>query len=438
MKPSFYNYLAAMEDGKVILFNFLTNNCVELAENQIEPVQSILDHCDESTADHLIPLRQFLIEKLFLIPDEADELEVIRIRNLSRRYDSLVYNIVVMPTLECNFACKYCFESQKTGFMSKEIRNGIVNWAGKIARASRHCILSWYGGEPLLDFTIVEEINSRVKAICLEQKCGFVSDITTNGSLITDEVIRKAEELSLNQFQITIDGAPEFHNRYRPLRGGGESFDVVFTNLLRILRETRARVTLRINIDRENIDSIPGLLDRIPPEFRTPRLTVAFKDIFSDPGGEAGLAAAIDRQRITYKDLKRLYFYGVKGGFNVYLPAFKVQDHHCNSGNKNYFVVHPSGDLYRCTVEFETGRKVGRLLEDGNITVDSYANARWMSYIPGDDERCAQCKFLPMCHGGCRYNRLMGKKPCMLESADLNGVIELYYLSQLRPKSQSS
>lgn len=430
MKPSYYNYLATLEDGRTMLFNFLTNNVLELKDGEVERVQSILEHCDEGETDSTAALRQFLIDKLFLVPDEADELEIIRIRNLSKRYDSSTYNLVVMPTLECNFACKYCFESRKTGFMSEATQRGIINWAEKIARASRRFILTWYGGEPLLDFSIIEEINSQVKAQCVAQKCNFASDITTNGYLINDKILRKADALSLTQFQITIDGMPEYHNRYRPLRGGGETFDVVFENVLRILRETRANVALRVNIDVDNLESIPALLDRIPQEYRTPRLLITFKDIFSDPGGEAGQVEAIDRRRVTYKDLKHLYFYGVKQGFRIYLPAFQVHDHHCNSGNKNYFVVHPSGDLYRCTVEFETGRKVGQLLENGNILVDSYANARWMSHIPGDDAQCAQCKFLPMCHGGCRYNRLMGKKPCMLESADLNGVIELYYLAQ--------
>lgn len=435
MKPSYYNYLATLEDGRTMLFNFLTNHFLELRDEEVQHVQELLDHCDEKPTGPRAALRQFLIDKLFLIPDEVDELEMIRIRNLSKRYDTLTYNLVVMPTLECNFACKYCFESREKGFMSENVKRGLINWVDKIARASRRLILTWYGGEPLLDFSIIEEINSMAKSLCTAQKCNFISDITTNGYLLDTSILQKVDELSLTQFQITMDGLPEFHNRYRPLHGGGETFDIVFANVLRLLRETRASVALRINVDADNLESIPAFLDRIPEEYRTPRLLIALKDIFSDPGGEKGQIEAIDQRRITYRELKHLYFYGVKQGFRVFLPAFQVHDHHCNSGNRNYFVVHPSGDLYRCTVEFETGRKVGHLLENGNIAIDSYANARWMSHIPGDDSQCARCQFLPMCHGGCRYNRLMGKKPCMLESADLNGVIELYYLSQVQPKA---
>lgn len=430
MKASYYNYFAKLENGKNILFNFLTNSMMEVKEEELPEVQHILEHCNDELTGSRAEMRQLLEQRMYLVPDDADELQIIRIKNLSKRYDNLVYSLVLMPTLDCNFSCKYCFESHYKGFMSEQVKRGVINWAEKIARVSKRLTIDWFGGEPMLDFSIIEEINGAVKQVCAKYNCFFVSAITTNGSLFTDEILRKIDDLRIANFQITVDGTPEFHNKYRPYRDGSGTFDVVFQNIFRILRETKANVAMRINVDCENIESATTLLDMIPTEYRTPRLLIAFKDIFSDPGGQTGKEEEITKRRVTYKEMKKLYFYAVQQGFNVFMPAFRIQDHHCASGDKNYFIVHPSGDLYRCTVEFETGQKVGELLEDGNLRLDSFATARWIGYVPGDDERCAKCQFLPMCHGGCRYNRMMGKKPCLLESADLNGVIELYYLSQ--------
>lgn len=431
LKPSFYNHLATLENGKTILFNFFTESLFEVQNEEIDQVNYILENCNVDMEGDAEVLKQKLINNYYLIPEETDELQLIRIRNLSKRYDSLSYDLVVMPTLDCNFSCKYCYETHKDVYMSPEVKRGVINWASKISKVARRLSISWFGGEPMLDFALIEEINSNIKKICTDNKCFFMSDITTNGSLFTDEILSKIDGLNIFNFQITIDGPPEFHNTYRPFNDGTESFDLVFNNVFRVLNHTRAKVALRINIDMDNYQEIPRFLDMIPKEYRTPRLMIVFKDIFSDPAGNLGIEEKVNAKRIKSFDyIKDLYFYAMEQGFNVFLPALRIQDHHCESGSKNHFIIHPTGDLYKCTVAYETGNRAGLLKEDGTIQIDSLETMKWLSYIPGDDQRCAECKFLPRCQGGCRYNRIMGKNPCLLESSDLDEVIHQYYLSK--------
>ncbi len=383
LKPSYYNHLAKLENGKVILFNFLTGNLLEIKDDNLDLLNQIFENCNDQHEGYADELKKELVENLYLVPQDANELDMIRIRNLSTRYDNLFYNLVIMPTLDCNFLCKYCYETHEKVFMSDEIKMGIINWASKIAQVTKRFVVNWFGGEPLLDFSIIEEINSNLKEICTKNRCFFISDITTNAYLLTDEILSKVDDLNINSFQITIDGPPEIHNKYRPLANGEGSFDVVFKNIFKILDQTRARVSLRINVDQNNFDKIPEFLDMIPEKYRIPRLMIVFKDIFSDPGGTKGKELEIDNNRIvTYKKMKQLYLYGIEHGFTVFLPAFSIKDHHCNSGTKNYFIIHPTGDLYRCTVEFETGKKVGKLHQDGSLDIDSYATSKWLSYTP--------------------------------------------------------
>ncbi len=431
LKPSFYNHWASLQNGKQVLFNFFTGKMIEVPDTDFEKYIYVMDHCNTDLAEDQQKLKKELVQEMYLIPEDVNELDMIRIRNLSSRYDSLFYNLVIMPTLDCNFACKYCYESRDTGYMSEELQKGLISWINKISRMARRLQLTWFGGEPLMDFSIVENINSHAKAACAQSGCFFHSDITTNGYLLTDEILSKVDDLRLTNFQITIDGPPEYHNKYRPLKDGSESFDVILKNVFRLLDRTKAQVALRINVDKENYSSIPKFLKMIPQKYRTPQLMLAYKDIFSDPEGNKGIEEEITNNRIkSYQIMKDLYTHSLQEGFEVFIPALKIRDHHCNSGSKNYFIVHPSGDLYRCTVEFENGKTVGHLLEDGNIIIDSYTMAKWLAYTPGDDEKCAHCKFLPMCQGGCRYNRIVGKNPCSLEATDLDGIIELYYLSK--------
>lgn len=432
LKPSYYNHMATLENGKTILFNFFTECLFEVKEDEIDQVNYILENCDVEMEGKANELKQRLIDQWYLIPDETDELQMIRIRNLSKRYESLSYDLVVMPTLDCNFSCKYCYETHKNVYMSPEVKMGVINWAKKISKVARRLSISWFGGEPMLDFSLIDEINSNIKKICTENRCFFISDITTNGSLFTEDILSKIDELNIFNFQITIDGPPEFHNTYRPFMDGTESFDLVFSNIFRILNHTRAKVSLRINIDMDNYREIPRLLDMIPKEYRTPRLMIVFKDIFSDPAGNLGIEEKINEKRIkSYQYMKNLYHYAIEQGFNVFLPALRIQDHHCESGSKNHFIIHPTGDLYKCTVAYETGKRAGKLRKDGTLQIDSVETSKWLAYIPGDDQRCAECKFLPRCQGGCRYNRIMGKNPCLLESTDLDEMINLYYLSKV-------
>lgn len=433
LKPSHYNHWADLENGKTVLFNFFSGNLCEIKRDDIQVYRSVLENCNEDLPKDQRSIREELTKGRYLISEATDELDLIRIRNLSKRYDSLFYNLVIMPTLDCNFSCKYCFETKNSGVMSEDVQTGIINWATKIAQLSRRLQINWYGGEPLLAFPLVEKINSQVKQICSKTGCSFYSDMTTNGYLLTEDILQKVDELAIKSFQITIDGSPEYHNKYRHLKDGGDTFDVILRNVFKLLDQTQAHLALRVNVDRENYHSIPDLLSEIPKKYRTQRLVLVYKDIFSDPGGELGIEAEIDRKRIrNYNLMKDLYIKTMQKGFFVFIPAFSIRDHHCDSGSKNYFIIHPSGELYRCTVEFATGQPVGRLKKDGSLTIDSNGMGKWLSYIPGDDQKCRSCKFLPMCQGGCRYNRILGKNPCSLESTDLDGIIELYYLSKTK------
>ena len=433
-KPSYYNYIAKRPNGCYFLYNLLTGGLSEFEPHEYEDLTYVLEHCNEEMTPERDSIKDLLVNKSFLIPEEHNELEVIRMRNMSRRFKELSQHVIIMPTLDCNFACTYCYETRKKGFMSEEIINGLINWGKHVAPDYKLLNFSWFGGEPFLDFSIIERVNSEMKKICEETDCAFNSSATTNGYLITDEVIKKIDELNLRSFQITVDGTAESHNKYRPLRNGDGTFDVVFNNIIKILEHTQAAVSLRVNVDNRNYEEVKKLIDMIPDKCKTERLRMYFRKIHGSPNPDAEYNQNIAANSLDNDKYVGLFKYALESGLYIKYHIYSVSDIYCDSCIKNSFVLSPEGDLYKCTIESETGQKVGTLNAEGEMEIDAYRHAKWMSYVPGDDEKCRECKFLPMCQGGCRFSRLQGQVECPYEAFSIDGFLEILYLSLLHER----
>ena len=54
----------------------------------------------------------------FIIDDDVNELEILRIRN-REAVRNQSYQLIINPTLECNFRCWYCYENHKKGHMNE-------------------------------------------------------------------------------------------------------------------------------------------------------------------------------------------------------------------------------------------------------------------------------------------------------------------------------
>ena len=62
--------------------------------------------------------------------------------------------LTLVPTLDCNFACPYCYqrEAHNQYYMSEELKHGILNFIKKecLAKKIKRVETTWFGGEPTL------------------------------------------------------------------------------------------------------------------------------------------------------------------------------------------------------------------------------------------------------------------------------------------------
>ena len=146
-------------------------------------------------------------------------------------------------TEECNLRCKYCIYSggypsmraHGHGKMTWPIAKAAIDFYLRLNENAERINIGFYGGEPLLQFTLIKQICEYVIG-CekLNQKHrSLLFSLTTNATLLTQD---KLDFFIANDFCLTIsfDGPQEFHNQNRVDRKGRGTHEIVFTKLKKI------------------------------------------------------------------------------------------------------------------------------------------------------------------------------------------------------------
>ena len=104
-KISKYNIIKRYDD-KIIVYNSYTKANMFLSkDSSTEAFEDIkeFEKLDDDT-------KKLLIDNGFVIDENRDELAEIKYMFEKRYYDKTFLNIVLVPSLACNFSCPYCFE----------------------------------------------------------------------------------------------------------------------------------------------------------------------------------------------------------------------------------------------------------------------------------------------------------------------------------------
>ncbi len=122
--------------------------------------------------------------------------------------------IVLLPTLDCNCRCRYCFHGDNhldSAHMSSETARRAID----LLAGPQNIRVSFFGGEPMLAFDLVREAVGYACALAKVRKRRPSFSMTTNAVLINDE---KAKWLGANGFSfiVSVDGTEELHDRARP------------------------------------------------------------------------------------------------------------------------------------------------------------------------------------------------------------------------------
>jgi len=216
------------------------------------------------------------------------------LNSVLRAFTEKMFTLILLPTEQCNFRCTYCYEDYKSGRMSCEIIGAVKKYIRNLLHGNPDLQLfgiAWFGGEPLLVSDIVLDILKYAKDLCDESGVQFTSNISTNGSFLTKPLFHDLVSLNLRQYQITLDGPRDVHNKTRVKVDGSGTFDTIWDNMVH-MHETDLKfgVTLRVHVSPENKMHINTLVKQIGKVFSgDDRFSVFIRGI-SDLGGEKSIS----------------------------------------------------------------------------------------------------------------------------------------------------
>lgn len=165
--------------------------------------------------------------------------------------------LVLGVTTGCNLGCSYCYKEDLTRpgaatMLAPDKARAAVDLLIRESGRRRRINLTFFGGEPLTNMPLIRETAAYAEAEAAA--AGKVVDfsLTTNGTLLHDEVIAF---LDAHRFGLTIsmDGPAEIHDRNRRTTGGKGSYAVVAERVRCLLdryksRPVGARVTMAAGV----------------------------------------------------------------------------------------------------------------------------------------------------------------------------------------------
>ncbi|WP_303789193.1 Cys-rich peptide radical SAM maturase CcpM [Ruminococcus flavefaciens] len=170
-----------------------------------------------------------------------------------------IAQVTLQVTQSCNFRCSYCpyttaeFDSNRshgTKSMSLETGKKAVDFLLNHSENQNRVAIAFYGGEPLLGFDFIKKIVEYAEEQFVGKELSFTT--TTNGSLLTDEIIDYFRDHNFS-LMISLDGPREVHNRSRKFAASGKgTFDVIRKNLDMIINnhsDFAEKITLNVVVD---------------------------------------------------------------------------------------------------------------------------------------------------------------------------------------------
>jgi uncharacterized protein len=395
MKESMFNvYLVDEKEKTSVVFNTMHRSIVRMDDEVYTLInQDRIDEIDDNVL-------KLLKKENIIVDDDADELEMLRIKFNRGKYKATATGFTVIPTHACNLACKYCYQGHGdvlSNTMSEETVRRTIEFIKKNAADTKRLAVNFYGGEPLLYPDIIFEITEEVHRFAEEQGMEFKVSMTSNGTLFTEDIVKKLTRYS-HEVQITLCGPKEVHDTIRVDKQGHGTYDTLM-DVIALFEKHHIMFHVRVDVDQSNYDAVDALLDDLN--------TRGFKGFYIAfcPIGEdvCYKEMEVDIKEVDPASLARLFKLAHDKGFKTNPITIHNFVEGCSALLDSFLAVDPYGDIYKCIAAPNyTEHKLGTIDDDGDLADMNYSvYCAWTLRDPLRIEECVKCKFSPICGGGC-------------------------------------
>ena len=284
-------------------------------------------------------------------------------------------DLIILPTEKCDFRCTYCCEDFAQGKMAAKLVTGIKKLIDSRIDDVQHITLAWFGGEPLLAKDIVLGLGRYAHDACESRGVGFSGALTTNAYTLDTSLLRRLIEINHQNYQVTLDGDRDWHDKTRILANHRGSFDKIWSNLISYKNiQGNYSISLRLHLHKENIESMRRLYSKVHSEFGADKRFSTFFHKVSNLRGERG----IPQQELSRSEYNRALEYVTGEKLSGLSADVNLSDYICYAAKPNSLMIRADGRIGKCTVALDDPRNdIGRLLDDGTLDINNEIARLW-------------------------------------------------------------
>jgi len=310
---------------------------------------------------------------------------------------SITYPVLseIALTYRCNNSCEFCYASSPYRDTPEMTTDDVKVIIEKIHNDAHVPTISFTGGEPTLRKDLPHLINHA-------SKLGMRTNLITNGTLLTEELVENLHECGLNSAQVSLEShIGDIHNE---IVGNRTAFEKTIEGI-HFLKSTGIHVHTNTTINLKNRDHLIPLVDFIKYEFDFPYLSMNMII-------KTGTAQENDNQNVSYSTIEDIVKPVIEHcnkkdmKFVWYSPTpyclFNPVDYDLGSKScacvSGLLSVNPRGDILPCS-SYDKG--IGSLLKKDFQKLwnsDEALYYRDRRYVP---PVCTKCEYEVLCGGAC-------------------------------------
>ena len=321
-------------------------------------------------------------------------------------------------TRQCNLNCIHCYASADNKKSPNELTTAEGEALVRDLADFGVPVILFSGGEPLMRKDLFQLIR-------LAKSLGIRTALSTNGTVITDDIAKQIQDIGFSEVGISLDGIGETNDHFRGKKG---AFDAALTGI-RKCKALDLRVSLRLTITQHNFEDIPAIMKLVEDEGIE---RVCFYHLSYSGRGEIIRKEDVDLSvtRAAVDEICRialdLYSRGKEKEIltvsnhvdGVYLYQ-KLKKENKKHADEVYELLKINGGN-------NSGIKIGAIDEDGNVHPDQF----WRNHTLGNVRerkfgdiwtdtsnplmkglkdrrgllkgRCGKCKYVELCNGSLR------------------------------------
>ena len=308
----------------------------------------------------------------------------------------------------CNLNCSYCFASQGKYRGERAVMPFEVGKQALDFLVRRNLEVDFFGGEPLMNFGVVQELVAYARSIEKDARKNFRFTLTTNGVLIDDEVIDFCNR-EMSNVVLSLDGRQEVHDRFRVDAAGNGSWARIVPKFQKLVAARGGKgYYMRGTFTHFNPDFLNDIRSMLELGFAE----LSMEPVVCAPDDPSALTAE-DREIVMrqYEELAELMLQREREGrpftFYHYMldlsggPCIYKRISGCGSGTE-YMAVTPWGDLYPCH-QF-VGEERFRLGDIWNGVDNTAVQGEFAACNVYARPKCRDCWARLYCSGGCAAN----------------------------------